>query len=147
LVAINAELDTQTIALGDLYDYLGYGKDGLGNTISAEIATLFDIKHLYDTRPLQIETLTATGGTAVKNTNEPCVDMTVTGTTGSRVVRQSAYIPYQPGKIVRVICTGVMSTTAATVTAKYVKRSYITGSQVDTANTITSNLVNGVTVY
>jgi hypothetical protein len=126
--------------LAELIDsYRSKGIDALNNNISADIVTLFDAKFLYDARPLQWESLTATGGSAAKATNEPIIDMTVTGSTGSRVVRQGPYIPYQPGKICRVIMTGTMASTApAGTTCRLVKRTYTSGSQVDsTIGTVT----------
>lgn len=124
--------------------------------------TMFDCAFLYDKEPLLWDELTATGGAATWQTNKSCVDMVVTSTVGSRVVRQTKkYIPYQPGKMLEILATGVLQTTITSgirtrigffdnhadksvdsggdgvffqhngTTASVVLRSYISGSQVD----------------
>lgn len=124
--------------------------------------TLFDCAFLYDKEPLLFDELTATGGAATWQANKSCVDMAVTSSAGSRVVRQSKrYLPYQPGKMLEVLCTGILQTTITPgitsriglfdnhsdktvdaggdgvffqhngTTASVVLRSYISGSQVD----------------
>ncbi len=85
----------------DLFDRL--------KTASPE--TLFDCAFLNDKDSLLFGELTATGGTATWQANKSCVDLVVTGSIGSRVVRQSRrYIPYQPGKMQETLVTGVMQT-------------------------------------
>lgn len=145
LQGINTELNTQTTWLSSLYDLLGYGRNLLGQTITADPVTLFDAKFVADTRPLTWETKTATGGTAAKATNEPAINMTVTSTTGSRVVRQGPYIPYQAGKVLRVICTGVAAAAATSVTTKVIRRTSTGGSQSDSDAT-TFTTVDGITM-
>jgi hypothetical protein len=85
----------------DLFDRL--------KTASPE--TLFDCAFLNDKEPLLFDELAATGGTATWQSNKSCVDLVVTSSQGSRMVRQSRrYIPYQPGKMQETLVTGVMQT-------------------------------------
>ena len=71
-----------------------FGRVEVENTL-----TLFDCAFLYDKEALLWDEITATSGTAAFVTNGSCIDMDVTSSTGSRVVRQTKrYLPYQPGK-------------------------------------------------
>jgi len=130
--------------------------------VSAPV-TLFDCAFLDDKEPLLWDELTATGGTATHQTNGACVDMVVSGSVGSRVVRQTRrYIPYQPGKMLEILETGILQLVLTAgirsrigfmdnssdksvdtggdgvffqhdgTTASVVLRSFVTGSQVDT---------------
>lgn len=74
--------------------------------------TIFDCAFLDDKEPLLWDELTATSGTATFTTNGSCIDLAVTSSVGSRVVRQTKrYLPYQPGKTFNILCTGVLQTT------------------------------------
>lgn len=71
--------------------------------------TLFEGDILDDENPLAWQTLTANGGTATYVLNTSSVTLTADGTNGSRVVRQTRrYLPYQPGKSMAILMTGVL---------------------------------------
>jgi hypothetical protein len=71
--------------------------------------TLFDSSHRYADNNLW-STSTATGGTAVFNEPQGLVDLTVTGTTGSKVYRETTKVfSYQPGKSLLVDNTFVLA--------------------------------------
>ena len=71
--------------------------------------TLFDSSHRYADNNLWA-TSTATGGTAVFNQPQGLVDLTVTGTTGSKVYRETTKVfSYQPGKSLLVDNTFVFA--------------------------------------
>ena len=72
--------------------------------------TLFQVSHNTNIRSHQIASKTANGGTETWQENESCVDMAVTTTASSQVIRQSRpYITYQPGKSLCIMCTGVLN--------------------------------------
>lgn len=67
--------------------------------------TLFDSQHRYNDNR-KYDTFTATGGTATHSANESAVLLTVDGTSGCKVIRQSKRVfPYQPGKSLLVLNT------------------------------------------
>jgi hypothetical protein len=61
--------------------------------------SLFDSKQIYDESPLFFVTDLTTGGTATHVQNKAATELKVTGTTGSKAIRQTKrYFNYQPGK-------------------------------------------------
>lgn len=83
--------------------------DAFGRLRVANPYTLFDSQNRYQKDP-QFSEQTATGGTATYVANESSVDLSVTTSSGSRVVRQSFRVfPYQPGKSLEVLATFVMN--------------------------------------
>lgn len=84
--------------------------DAFGRLRIAQPYTLFDSQNRYQKDPQFSEDL-VTGGTATYVANESSVDLAVTTSSGSKVVRQSFRVfPYQPGKSLMVLATFVMNT-------------------------------------
>lgn len=82
--------------------------DAFGRLRIAQPYTLFDSQNRYHKDP-QFSESTATGGTATYIANESSVDLAVTTSSGSQVVRQTYRVfPYQPGKSLMVLATFVM---------------------------------------
>lgn len=87
----------------------GTGADAFGRLRVSNPFTLFDSQNRYG-KDNQFDESTATGGTSTYLPNESSVEMAVTTTSGSEVVRQSYRVfPYQPGKSLLVLCTFVMA--------------------------------------
>jgi hypothetical protein len=83
--------------------------DAFGRVRIAQPLTLFDSSHRYRDNGLW-NTSTASGGTAVFSPNEGLVNLNVTGTAGSEVIRETAKVfSYQPGKSLLVMNTFVMA--------------------------------------
>lgn len=83
--------------------------DAFGRHRVSNPYTLFDSQNRY-AADSQFSSSTATSGTATYNSNKACVDMAVTTSSGSEVVRQSRRVfPYQPGKSLLVMATFSMS--------------------------------------
>jgi hypothetical protein len=126
--------------------------DSFGRLRVSEPLTLFDSSHRFDDNGLW-STATATGGTAVFNSAQGLMDLTVTAASGSSVVRETIKVfPYQPGKSLLVLNTLVMASAKAGLTQRvgyfgvdngyyleqvgttvqFVERSSVTGSTVNT---------------
>lgn len=126
--------------------------DSFGRLRTSAPFTLFDSSHRYADNGLW-NSSTATGGTATFNANEGCVDLTVTTSSGSEVLRETKKVfAYQPGKSLLVMTTAVFNTAKTNLrqrvgyfgsangvfveldgtTLSVVKRSSVTGSVVDT---------------
>lgn len=83
--------------------------DAFGRLRTSNPYTLLDSQNRYAADE-QFSSSTATGGTATYNGNKACVDMAVTMSSGSEVVRQSKRVfIYQPGKSLLVLATFVMN--------------------------------------
>jgi hypothetical protein len=83
--------------------------DAFGRLRVSNPLTLFDSSHRYRDNGLW-NTSTASGGTAVFSPNEGLVNLNVTGTSGSQVLRETAKVfSYQPGKSLLVFNTFVMA--------------------------------------
>jgi hypothetical protein len=83
--------------------------DAFGRLRVSNPYTLFDSQNRYQKDPQFNETLT-TGGTSTYVANESTVDLAVTTSSGSKVVRQTNRVfPYQPGKGLLVLATFVMN--------------------------------------
>lgn len=83
--------------------------DAFGRLRVSNPYTLFDSQNRYEADP-QFSAATATGGTATYNTNTKAVDLAVTASSGSEVVRQTKRVfTYQPGKSLLVMATFVMN--------------------------------------
>lgn len=114
--------------------------------------TLFDSQHRYKDNG-KYDTYGVSGGTATYNINESSVSLTVNGTTGSKVIRQSKRVfPYQPGKSLLVLQTFAMAEAKTGLRQRvgyfgeqngiflerngsdlyFVLRSFVTGSTADT---------------
>jgi len=127
-------------------------QDSFGRLRVSEPLTLFDSSHRFDDNDLW-STATATGGTAVFNTNQGLVDLNVTAASGSSVTRETIKVfAYQPGKSLLVLNTFVMSPAKTGLTQRVgyygadngfyleqagtavslVERSVVTGSLVNT---------------
>lgn len=126
--------------------------DAFGRARSSSPYTLFDSQNRYEKNDLFAES-TATGGTVTYTANESTVNLNVTGSSGSEVVRQTyRSFAYQPGKSLLVMNTFVMPTANANQrvrigyfntqngvflerngTSVYItRRTYVSGAAVDT---------------
>lgn len=84
--------------------------DAFGRHRVSNPYTLFDSQNRY-AADSNFSSSTATGGTATYVSNTASVDMAVTTTSGSSVIRQSKRVfAYQPGKSLLVLATFVMAT-------------------------------------
>jgi hypothetical protein len=130
----------------------GTAADAFGRARGSQPFTLFDSQNRYADSG-DFDTSTATGGTSTFSTNTSSMDLAVTTSSGSQVVRESYRVfPYQPGKSLLIMCTFVMNAGKTNLrqrvgyfgtqngvfieqdgtTVYMVRRSYITGSVVDT---------------
>jgi len=83
----------------------GTNVDAFGRLQVASPYTLFDSQNRYAVDN-QFDTSTATGGSTTYLPNEASVQMSVTTSSGSEVVRQSfRSLPYQPGKGLLILAT------------------------------------------
>jgi hypothetical protein len=83
--------------------------DAFGRLRVSTPFTLFDSSHRFDDNGLW-STATATSGTATFNANQGLVDLAVTSSSGSEVVRETIKVfSYQPGKSLLVMNTFVMN--------------------------------------
>ena len=83
--------------------------DAFGRHRVSNPYTLFDSQNRY-AADSQFSSSTATGGTATHNADKACVDMAVTTSSGSEVIRQSKRVfAYQPGKSLLIMATFVMN--------------------------------------
>lgn len=88
----------------------GTNVDAFGRVRSSSPYTLFDSQNRYAKNDLWSES-TATGGTVTYDANASTVELNVTTTSGSEVVRQTyRSFSYQPGKSLLVLNTFVMPT-------------------------------------
>ncbi|CAB4134685.1 hypothetical protein UFOVP274_40 [uncultured Caudovirales phage] len=140
----------------------GTNTDAFGRLRVSQPYTLFDSQNRY-AADNQFDTSTATGGTTTYLGNEAAVQMSVTTSSGSEVVRQSyRSMPYQPGKGLLVLATFVMNAAQtglrqrvgyfntqngvffqqADSTKSFVLRSYISGAVSD-VRTVPQSSWNG----
>ena len=90
-------------------EFGGTQVDAFGRLRVSEPFTLFDSQSRYQADP-EYDTSTATGGTATYVSNRAAVDMAVTTTSGSSVVKQTYRVfPYQPGKSLLIMQTFTMA--------------------------------------
>ena len=90
--------------------YTGGNIDAFGRLRVSNPFTIFDSQNRYQ-KDNQFDESTATGGTVTYTLNESTVNMNVTTSSGSEVVRQSYRVmPYQPGKGLLFMGTFVMGT-------------------------------------
>ena len=149
LVNIDTSINNQTtegISFNPTY------LDSFGRLRTSSPLTLFDSSHRFADNGLW-STATATSGTAVFNSAQGLVDLTVTAASGSSVVRETIKVfSYQPGKSLLVLNTFVMSSAKARLTQRvgyygvgngyyleqvgptvqFVERSSVTGSVINT---------------
>lgn len=130
----------------------GTAADAFGRARGSQPFTLFDSQNRYADSG-DFDTSTSTGGSATFSTNTSSMDLAVTTSSGSEVIRESYRVfPYQPGKSLLIMCTFVMNAGKTNLrqrvgyfstqngiyieqegtTIYMVKRSYITGSVVNT---------------
>jgi len=135
--------------------------DAFNRLVVASPYTLFDSQNRY-AADNQFDTSTATGGSTTYLPNESTVQLSVTTSNGSEVVRQSyRTMPYQPGKGLGLLATFTMNAGKTglrqrvgyfntqngvffqqnNTTLAFVLRSYTSGAAVDT--TITQANWNG----
>jgi hypothetical protein len=91
----------------------GMAGDAFGRTRVSAPLTLFDSSHRYNDNGLW-STSSGTGGTFVFNENQGLVDLNVTTTSGSEIIRETTKVcSYQPGKSLLFMSTFVMNTAKA----------------------------------
>lgn len=126
--------------------------DAFGRLRTSSPLTLFDSSHRYRDNNLWAS-LTATGGAYSFNANQGLVDLTVTSSSGSSVIRETTKtFSYQPGKSLLILNTFVMASSATNLRQRvgyygvdngiyfqlddsvlsFVQRSSVTGSLVET---------------
>jgi len=126
--------------------------DAFGRLRISDPFTLFDSSHRYGDNGLW-SISTASGGASAHDANEGLINMTVNGTNGSSVIRETVRVfAYQPGKSLLVMNTLVFNTGKAGLRQRvgnfntangffvqldgtnlsFVSRSSVTGSSVDT---------------
>jgi hypothetical protein len=126
--------------------------DAFGRLRVSTPLTLFDSSHRYRDNNLWAS-LTAVGGTYAFNQNQGLMDLTVSGLSGSSVIRETTKVfAYQPGKSLLVMNTFVMASSATNLRQRVgyygqdngiyfqlddgniglVKRSLVSGSVIDT---------------
>ena len=89
--------------------FYGMAVDAFGRARVSTPFSLFDSQSRYASDN-QFDTSTATGGTTTYQANESTVDLGVTTSSGSEVVRQTfRNFPYQPGKSLLILATFVMN--------------------------------------
>ena len=132
--------------------FYGSALDAFGRARFSQPYTLFDSQNRYAKNDLWSET-TATGGTVTYLANESTVELNVTSSSGSEVVRQTyRSFSYQPGKSLLTFNTFVMPTASANqririgyfntqngvflerdgTTVYIVRRTFVSGAAVDT---------------
>jgi hypothetical protein len=131
----------------------GVASDAFGRLRSSTPLTLFDSSHRYKDNGLWTTT-SGTGGTTAFNANAGLVDLNVTTTSGSEIIRETTKVfAYQPGKSLLVMSTFVMNAFKTglrqrvgyyganngiyiekdgTSAATFVERSLVTGSVTET---------------
>jgi hypothetical protein len=131
----------------------GVASDAFGRLRSSTPLTLFDSSHRYKDNGLWITT-SGVGGTTAFNANAGLVDLNVTTTSGSEIIRETTKVfAYQPGKSLLVMSTFVMDAFKTglrqrvgyyganngiyiekdgTSAAAFVERSLVTGSVTET---------------
>jgi len=91
-------------------------KDIFARLRTSQPFALFDGKQVLDNAPLVFTEELTSGGTVTHLPNEASSLLTVTGTSGSKVIRQSrAYMPYQPGRCQYILATGTLHAAVANV--------------------------------
>ena len=86
--------------------------DAFGRMRTSNPLTLFDSSHRYRDNNLWAS-LTAVGGSYAFNANQGLVDLTVSGLSGSSVIRETTKVfAYQPGKSLLTLNTFVMAPSA-----------------------------------
>lgn len=89
--------------------FSGSSVDAFGRLRVSNPVTVFDSQNRYASDN-QFDTSTSTGGSTTFLSNESTVNLNVTTSSGSEVVRQSYRVfPYQPGKGLTVLATFVMA--------------------------------------
>jgi hypothetical protein len=148
--------------------------DAFGRVRTAQPLTLFDSSHRYHDNGLW-NTSTTSGGTAVFSPNEGLINLNVTSTAGSEVIRETTKVfSYQPGKSLLVLNTFVMAPAQNNLrqrvgyfgtengiyiqlrddTLSFVERSLVTGAVTETvvnqaswnADTMDGNGPSGITL-
>jgi hypothetical protein len=132
----------------------GVGADAFGRLRSSTPLTLFDSSHRYRDNGLWATT-SGTGGTTSFNANAGLVDLNVTTTSGSEIIRETTKVfAYQPGKSLLIMSTFVMNSAKenlrqrigyyganngiyleknGTAAPAFVERSYVTGTVTETS--------------
>lgn len=101
--------EISTLSTGKVSIKYDANLDAFGRLRVSNPFTLFDSSHRYADNGLW-STATATGGTTTFNANQGLVDLAVTASSGSEVIRETIKIfAYQPGKSLLVLSTFVMS--------------------------------------
>ena len=140
------------IISGNITNPNSMATDAFGRQRVSSPFTLFDSSHRYSDNGLWT-TSTAVGGTVLFKNAQGLIDLTVTATAGSEVIRETTKVfSYQPGKSLLIMSTFVMSPSKVglrqrvgyygsengyyleqnNTTVSFVERSYITGAVVNT---------------
>lgn len=107
---MNITKPVETTIGGSLISLEDSSYDAFSRIRHSEPFTLFRVSHNTGKRDSIMTETTANGATSTYTANESCVDLAVTTTTSSEVIRQSReYIPYLPGKSFLIMCSGVIN--------------------------------------
>lgn len=114
-----AQLSESSASIGSVSLTDGPNLDAFGRLRVSNVYSLFEFSHRFDKEPLKFYESTATGGTSTHSANDASVQMTVTSSSGSSVIRQSrVHFPYHPGKSQLVVLTGNMGTARTNCTKR-----------------------------
>lgn len=81
--------------------------------------SIFSAQFLYDKQPLLWDESLTSGGTSTFNAAQACIDLAVTTTNGSRVIRQTKeYFVYEPGRVQLCELTAVFGTATTNCTQR-----------------------------
>ena len=124
--------------------------DAFSRTRVSEPFTLFDSSHRYADNQLWSSS-TATGGTTSFNSAQGLVDLSVTTSSGSEVLRETTKVfAYQPGKSLLVLSTFVMSPAKTNLRQRIgyygASNGYYLEQNNDTVSFVERSLVTGVVV-
>jgi hypothetical protein len=124
--------------------------DAFSRTRVSEPFTLFDSSHRFADNQLWSSS-TATGGTTSFNSAQGLVDLSVTTSSGSEVLRETTKVfAYQPGKSLLVLSTFVMSPAKTNLRQRIgyygASNGYYLEQNNDTVSFVERSLVTGVVV-
>lgn len=110
ILAGEGSAEAVTVTAPTTVEFQPFMMDAFGRLRVSEPFTLVDGKFLYDKNPLVFDEKVTAGGTSSAPGTTSMVNMTVNAA-GDRIVRQTRkYAPYQPGKSLLTLMTGVLNT-------------------------------------
>lgn len=130
-------------------DVKGTSQDAFGRLRVSNPFTLFDSQHRYQENDKWDTELTS-GGTTTYLINESTVNLNVTTTSGSAVLRETKRVfPYQPGKSLLILSTFVMSAPKTDLTQRlgyYGAQNGVYFEQTGGPSSSTASTISGTTL-